>query len=325
MGIFKKIIFALVVLVVIALGNIFIGGKVNFLTIGGFLGFILAIIIIYVFLKLIIKAVGCLPAIFILLGIIIFTLYAIGAFSGGGKEIIPNLKNFIEAEDSLQEDGIILFGEYPLEENSKELHIGENFENISIEQTAEKQEQENNKENVINKLIGNISNKKTENSSSNKYPMIYGKAKVLTADTLLIRNHIIRLYGIAAPTQKQTCADSKGHSYACGKKAARWLQNWILDGEIACRILQKTPKYLLATCSYGEYDLGAALVIAGWAISLPQNEVYIPYEIEAQKNHSGMWSGKFYKPWDWAKIQALKPNIKIIKPKTKKKRLWDYL
>ena len=329
MGVFKKIIIALVVLVIIAVGNICISGNLGFSSGSGFLGLIVAAVVVYVFFKLMLKAVGCLPSLLILLGIIFFTLYTIGAFKGGSKEVIPNIKNFLEAKDAPQEEGIILFDEEPSEEPSKELHIGENFEDIKMEQnteTQENQQQEENKESALNKLINNIGNNKKANTPPvNKYPTIYGSAKVLTADTLLIRNHVIRLYGIAAPVHTQTCADNKGHAYACGKKAARWLQNWILDGEIECRILQKTKKQRIATCSYGVYDLGAALVISGWAIALPQNEVYIPYEMEAQKNHSGMWSGKFYKPWDWEKIQNLKPKIKIIKPKSNKKRLWDYL
>lgn len=324
MGAYKKIFFALIVLAVIVLSSIYNSGNLGFSSASSILGLSVGAVSIYIFLKLIIKALGCLPSLLILFGIIILTLYAIGAFSSGNQGIISNLKDFLEAKDAQNEEGIMLFDE----EHSTELHIGENFEYINTKANIEEPEnqlQERKQEGTLKKIVNNISNKKSEPSKTNKYPMIYGKVKVLTADTLLIRNHLIRLYGIAAPTQTQTCADSKGHSYTCGKKAARWLQNWLLEGEIECKILQKTSKYLLATCLYGEYDLGAALVISGWAVALPQNEIYAPYEQEAQKNHSGMWSGKFYKPWDWAKIQSQQPNIKVIKPKIKKKRLWDYL
>ncbi|MBP5399856.1 MAG: thermonuclease family protein [Alphaproteobacteria bacterium] len=324
MGIFKKILFALGVLILLILGSLYFGEDMGFSSGSGLLGLIIGAIVVYIFFKMILKAIGCLPALIIILGIIFFILYAIGALNGGGKEIIPNIKNFLEAKDTPQEEGIILFEE----DSHQDLHINENFEDLQVEQNedieAEPSAEEKPKENIIKKLTAN-SNKTKEKTKPHNYPMVYGNAKVITADTLLIRNHVIRLYGIAAPSQKQTCADNKGHPYTCGKKAARWLQNWILDGEINCRILQKTPKYMVATCSYGEYDLGAALIMAGWAVALPQNKVYAPYEEEAKRNRSGMWNGTFYKPWDWEKIQNQKPKIKVIKPKTNKKRLWDYL
>ncbi|MBO7556021.1 MAG: thermonuclease family protein [Alphaproteobacteria bacterium] len=206
-------------------------------------------------------------------------------------------------------------------------------EDIKEEQTEQKEliEREDipeKKENFLDKIMNYSNNtKKVIEPAINPYdyPALYGSAKVISGDTLLIRNHVIHLYGIDAPSKQQSCSDARGHAYACGKQAARWLQNWILSNEIECHILKQDKKNnMLATCSYGQYDLGAALVMVGWAVPLPNIDVYVPYEQEAQKNHSGMWQGKFYKPWDWEAIQAQKPKIKIIK-KVNKKRLWDYL
>ncbi len=338
MGIIKKIIFYSIVLTIVALGSMTLNGNDLIFDAGGILGMLLACIVVYIFFKLVMKAIGCLPALLIIFGIIFFILYTIGALNGGVDEIIPNIKNFIATKETPQEDTLLLFEE---DENpEEEVHISEtfddNFAKLEIKEENSK-EKMNNIENFQEHKIEEPTYKNEEVAKPVKkkfnrvklnpknYPAIYGKAKVISADTLLIRNHVIRLYGIAAPLKQQACADSRGHPYACGKKAARWLQNWILDGEIECRILQKTKQNLIGICSYGQYDLGAALVVAGWAVALPKNEIYEPYEEQAQRNLNGMWSGTFYKPWDWADIQAQKPKIKVIKPKTSKKRFWDYL
>ena len=171
------------------------------------------------------------------------------------------------------------------------------------------------KQGILNKIKNYNSNTKKTTPSINPYdyPAIYGSAKVISGDTLRIRNHIIHLYGIASPSKQQSCSDAKGRAYACGKQAALWLQNWILSNEIECHALKQNRNDILAICSYGQYDLGAALVMVGWAVPVPGNNIYTPYEREAQKNHSGMWQGKFYKPWDWESIQKQKPKINVIK------------
>ena len=78
---------------------------------------------------------------------------------------------------------------------------------------------------------------------------------------------------------------------------------------------------MAGTCSLGAYDIGAALVNAGWALAYTKHtDIYVPYQQQAENNGSGLWQGEFYMPWDWRKIQARKPNIKIIKQKPKRKR-----
>ena len=76
---------------------------------------------------------------------------------------------------------------------------------------------------------------------------------------------------------------------------------------------------IVGTCALGEYDLGAALVNAGWAVAYTKyTDIYVPYEQQAQLNGNGLWQGKFYKPWDWRALQAQKPKIKVIKPKKRR-------
>jgi endonuclease YncB( thermonuclease family) len=75
----------------------------------------------------------------------------------------------------------------------------------------------------------------------------------------------------------------------------------------------------------GPYDIGAAIVNAGWAIAdTRQTQVYLSYQNQASQAKRGLWEGKFYTPWDWQKIKSRKANIKILKPKNqKRKSVWS--
>ena len=50
---------------------------------GGFLGLIIGLIVLYIFAKMAWRAMGCLPSLFLIAAIVVFIMYAIGAFSGG--------------------------------------------------------------------------------------------------------------------------------------------------------------------------------------------------------------------------------------------------
>ena len=75
---------------------------------------------------------------------------------------------------------------------------------------------------------------------------------------------------------------------------------------------------MVGNCALGAYDLGAAIVNAGWAVAYEKyTDIYVPYEQQAKMNRRGLWNGKFYKPWDWRQIQQQRPEIRITRPKRK--------
>lgn len=135
----------------------------------------------------------------------------------------------------------------------------------------------------------------------NNFPQITSKAKVITADTLQINGAKLQLFGIDAPEINQTCANSQGRSYRCGQEAANWLKSWISKYNLTCHIMgQMQNGIYVGICSLGDYDIGAALVNAGWAVANRQeSEIYIPYEDAARAEGKGLWGGRFYLPWDW--------------------------
>lgn len=360
MFLLKKIFLGIAALALIFLGGSGTQSSSILLQGGGFVGLIVGFVVLYIFGKLVWRAMGCLPSLLIIAGIVGFLLYAIGAFNGGVQNIIPNLQSFLGANNSTsgessQQGSALQLVDEPEQAGQTSPVLSENFGDIQVPtqnslpiedgvdsapapQVAapivRQPEREPEKASdggimgFVNNLLGSGNSNTVshpKNINPNDYPAVYGSVQVVSADTLLMRNHYIHLYGIDGPEIKQTCANSRGRAYACGKEAARWLQGWISDNEIECRVLKQDSKnQVIATCSYGQYDIGAALVSAGWAVTLPGNSVYQPYELQAQKAQRGMWQGQFYKPWDWRDIQSKKPKIKIIKPKTQK-RLWDYM
>lgn len=174
--------------------------------------------------------------------------------------------------------------------------------------------------NMINNMMeafGSQEETQTKSFDINDYPVVYGSVRVINAGTFEMYGKRVTLFGIDAPDIRQACADKKGQSYSCGKQAAQWLKNWIEDGEIECRIMQQDTKgNMFGACSFGPYDIGAALVNAGWAVSdLSRSDIYYPYEVQAQNNRRGLWQGSFYRPNDWRKLQNRKTKIKVLKPK----------
>ena len=78
--------------------------------------------------------------------------------------------------------------------------------------------------------------------------LIQGKAKVIDGDTIHIGNNKIRLHGIDAPEQKQTCKFER-NDWNCGKDAKFFLSNLINKKSVSCRINDIDQyKRLVAVC-----------------------------------------------------------------------------
>lgn len=146
-----------------------------------------------------------------------------------------------------------------------------------------------------------------------KYPKITGSINVIHANVFYISGRYVRLYGVDAPDNDQICSNARGSSYNCGQEAVSWVRGWIDNNPIDCYLLQVNPNGQdVATCVWGEYDIGAGLVGAGWAIAnTNETKIYAPYEAMAQGNASGLWEGTFYSPQDWRDIKSERNNFKI--------------
>ncbi len=299
----KKLMFGLGAIIFILWGGAGTQSNNTLLQGGGFMILLVGLVVLYLFLRMAWRAMGCLPSFLIFSGICLFILYAIGAFNGGIGNVGRNLKHFLGQQETS-----------PSSYNS----INNQIEDST---TGEK----------IGEFVDNISEKFSNTPppampSIQDLPLIRSSVRVINGDVLQIQGYIFRLYGIDAPEKNQSCADKNGRSYRCGLKSASWLRDWILDYELECRIMQQDERgNMIGICSLGQYDIGAAMVTSGWAVAATGIDIYRPYELEARKNKNGLWSGSFYRPEDWRHLSSQKPEIKILKPKNaKKKSLWGF-
>lgn len=326
MGFFKKFFLGS-----IALGFILLGGSGTqssniILQGGGFIGLIIGLVALYLFTKMAWRAMGCLPSFIVIMGIVCFVIYAVGGFNNGLGGVIQNLQTFIGGRSTISTPQIS-----PATENKSEIKLEENFSNNDTnnqEQQTKQPENQNQPEqqasgglgDFINNLTG--ANRPQKQFNIEELPSFTSPVSVVKADTFRAQGYIVKLYGVAAPDLNQTCANRNGASYNCGQQAALWLQSWITKNPITCRVMsQNEDGNMVAACSLGQYDIGAALVNAGWAVAdTREADIYVPYEQNAQNQGNGLWQGKFYKPWDWQAIQRRKPKYKVIAPKNPNRR-----
>lgn len=157
------------------------------------------------------------------------------------------------------------------------------------------------------------------------YPKISGSANVIHANVFYIGGRYVRLYGVDAPDNDQICSDANGSSYNCGQEAVSWLRGWIDNNVIDCYLLKIEPNGQdLATCIWGDYDIGAALVASGWALAnTKETDIYTPYEVKAKSESSGLWQGTFYSPADWRDIKRTRNDF-TIKRTSKSSSFFDF-
>jgi len=130
-----------------------------------------------------------------------------------------------------------------------------------------------------------------------------GRPRIVDGDTIEIGGTKIRLHGIDAPENKQTCQKFDGSEYRCGEMATFALAEIIETHWITCKgeTLDRY-KRRIATCYAGPYDINAEMVRRGWALAYRRYSMdYVDEEEDASNRKAGMWQGEFMKPWEWRK------------------------
>ncbi|MBB3890574.1 endonuclease YncB(thermonuclease family) [Phenylobacterium haematophilum] len=131
---------------------------------------------------------------------------------------------------------------------------------------------------------------------------IVGRAVVVDGDTFDVGRTRIRLWGIDAPEDRQTCTDMQQRAWPCGDRARNALRARLAAGSVRCE-----PQYLdrggrqVAICTIGGRDLARQLVEQGWALDYPQfsRGVFQAAERQARVARVGVWRGRITPPWQW--------------------------
>ncbi len=317
MGFLKRILTAMGAFLLIFWGGAGTQSKSMIVQGGGFILFLIGLVVLYLFLKMAWRAMGCLPSFLVFAGITTFIIYAIGGFNNGVGNVIPTLQSFLGQGQTQNDPAMMILEKEDIEESQTVDDMPQ------IRGSAYNNKKGSSFKRALNKVSGQ---KQGGAMTPQDYPSIVGKVRVVNADTLMMDGYYIRLFGIDAPEIDQTCANKMGRAYHCGKVAATWLRDWLMDNPVECHIMQQDKNgNMSGVCSLGQYDIGAALVNAGWALAYTKySDIYVPYQEQAMSRRDGLWQGKFYSPEDWRKMKAQKPNIKVTQPKKERKSMLGF-
>jgi len=306
----------------------------------GFVSIVMALVCLYIIFKLMWGARGTITTIIVIGAVVLYCAYTLGLFNGksiGGIMTgeAPPPQQVTETDEDKQAqqtemeslDAELFGADTPDEESEEQADAKQAQQQQQAQAQRQAQAQQQQQQNsgglvgqIKTMLFGNQSNQNqsaVQNMDINPfdYPAISGYAKVVTGSTLYVNGLNVKMYGIDAPDISQTCADSHGRGYYCGREARSWLQDWLNNRDVTCHILGKVENgWATGTCfvENNKFDVAAVVVNAGWAVAFTQNtDVYVEYERQAKANRRGLWAGTFYKPWDWRKIQNRKVDIKI--------------
>ncbi|WP_211371242.1 thermonuclease family protein [Paracoccus limosus] len=131
--------------------------------------------------------------------------------------------------------------------------------------------------------------------------LIVGRAVVVDGDTIKIGSIAIRIHGIDATEQSQTCSTRSGQQWNCGEAATGAMADLVRNQVVECVPLD-TDAYrrIVARCHAGGLDLGAEMVGRGLAWAYHRySDAYAGAERVAHAGNKGIWRGKSQPAWDY--------------------------
>ena len=133
---------------------------------------------------------------------------------------------------------------------------------------------------------------------------ISGPVRVVDGDTIDIAGQRIRLQGLDAPEQGQTCF-AQDQEWNCGQRATSALIGLIGSQRVDCRA-EGRDRYgrTIGFCWVGDTDIGQWLVRGGHAVAYWRYSWrYGIDEIRARLAGAGVWQGDFQRPEDWRRAR----------------------
>ena len=126
---------------------------------------------------------------------------------------------------------------------------------------------------------------------------VVGKARVIDASTLEIGGQTVRLHGIDAPTEEQSCTRD-GNTWPCGRNASFALASQVGNHWLTCEEMGRDSEdRLVAVCRVGGKDLSRFMVAQGWALADRRiGQDYVADEGRARAARMGTWRGDLVAP-----------------------------
>ena len=128
-----------------------------------------------------------------------------------------------------------------------------------------------------------------------------GRATALAGDVLRISGTVVRLKGIEAPENQQSCLKSNGRRWSCGTAALDGLSRLVRAKTVTCETSgtdeQGRP---LATCATTSFDVASEMVRRGYAFAATGFFHSFGSEEELAKTQKvGLWQGEAERPSQW--------------------------
>jgi len=136
--------------------------------------------------------------------------------------------------------------------------------------------------------------------SSFAAPEVTGLARVIDGDTIDVGSTRVRLHGIDAPEQDQTCDHPTRGEWACGAAVTRALGVWLNGKQVRCSRTD-TGRYgrMVAICWRDGADIGGTLVAQGHAFAFKRySDRYVREERAALAAGRGLWTSVVMSPSD---------------------------
>ncbi len=140
-----------------------------------------------------------------------------------------------------------------------------------------------------------------------------GPIRVIDADTIDVGASVnVRLLGIDAAEDAQTCTDTGGGVLACGAMATAAAHD-IYAGRHATCAVDAFDRYgrALATCSVDGRDMGRDLVASGIAQVYRDDPRYASEEAAARRAGHGLWAYAMLRPAAW---RAAEREARTVEP-----------
>ena len=134
---------------------------------------------------------------------------------------------------------------------------------------------------------------------------ITSRATVTDGDSIKIDGTSIRIHGIDAPEQKQSCTYTNGEEWPCGSVATAFMSHLVASHTVTCE-QRDVDRYgrIVAVCHAGGTDVGGAMVYYGLALAYRRySDDYVAAEDGAREARRGMWQGSFVEPRAWRKAR----------------------